>query len=327
MADQMTLKFGENLLSSGTQNDVVSMQQTIMETAEIPFDGAGSGGSSISSSGGGFADALCMDENVVFMCATHTQEANSHVDGSGSSGSGCDGDSVCVAVGDVVSAANLNATNGGAGTHLAKNKGKRRRRKSKQKTNNVKPFKKSNWKFQIAPRPPQQTSVQRQIRVDDGSGASVGLSTLVPYNTNKFLMEEHMPVLPANGVRTRDSSFSIDDSEENNYFNALPEDEEEFLTKEFSSVYEVARSERLDGMSKSQLIREYLQMEANYDKLSQNLGDRKCDDDNANEQQQAQNYERENIICRLEDRVKELAAENLGKFKQISAPFHVSHKF
>lgn len=317
MADQMTLKFCENLISSGTQNDVVSMQQTIMETAEIPFDGAGSGGSSISSSGGGFADALCMDENVVFLCAT---QANSHVGGSGSSGSGGDGDSVCAAVGDGITAtaANLNGTNGGAGNHLARNKGKRRRRKSKQKTNNVKPFKKSNWKFQIAPRPPQQASVQRQIRADDGSGASVVLSTLVPYNTNKFLMEEHMPELPANGVRTRDSSFSIDDSEENNYFNALPEDEEEFLTKEFSSVYEDARSERLDGMSKSQLIREYLQMEANYDKLSQNLGDRKCNDDNAKEQLQARNYERENIICRLEDRVKELAAENLGKFKQIS---------
>lgn len=323
MADQMTLKFCENLLSSGTQNDVVSMQQTIMETAEIPFECAGSGGSSISSSGGGFADALCMDENVVFMCAA---QANSHGDGSGSSGSGGDGDSVCAAVGDGVTAtaANSNATIGGAGTHLAKNKGKRRRRKSKQKTNNVKPFKKSNWKFQIAPRPPQQASAQRQIRVDGGSGVSGGLSTLVPYNTNKFLMEEHMPELPANGVRTRESSFSIDDSEENNYFNALPEDEEEFLTKEFSSVYEDARSERLDGMSKSQLIREYLQMEANYDKLSQNLGDRKCDDDNAKEQQQARNYERENIICRLEDRVKELAAENLGKFKQ---PSHLSPTF
>lgn len=316
MGDQMTLKFCENLLSSGTQNDVVSMQQTIMETAaKIPFDCAGSGGSSISSSGGGFADALCMDENVVFMCVT---QANSHGDGSGSSGSGGDGDSVCAAVGDAVT--NLNAINGGAGTHLAKNKGKRRRRKSKQKSNNVKPFKKSNWKFQIAPRP-------QQMRIGGGSGVSVAveLSTLVPYNTNKFLMEEHMPELPTNGVRTRDSSFSIDDSEENNYFNALPEDEEEFLTKEFSSVYEVARSERLDGMSKSQLIREYLQMEANYDKLSQNLGVRKCDDDNAKEQQQARSYERENIICRLEDRVKELAAENLGEFKQIHLS-HVSHK-
>lgn len=173
----------------------------------------------------------------------------------------------------------------------AKPRGKRRRRKSnrsKQKSNNT-PYKKSNWKFQMP----------RARGEDERSG-------LVPYNTNKFLMEEHMPeailcrVSPSG--RTRNSSFSVDSED---YFNALPEDEEAFLTKEFSSVYETARAERLDGMSKNQLIKEYLQLEANYDKLSKTLG--------ARVSSEAKDFESKNVICRLEERVKQLTEENLGK--------------
>jgi len=178
----------------------------------------------------------------------------------------------------------------------AKPRGKRRRRKSnrsKQKTNN-KPYKKSNWKFQMP-----------RTRL---FGAGDEPHNLVPYNTNKFLMEEHMPEailgrLSPSG-RTRNSSFSVDSED---YFNALPEDEEAFLTKEFSSVYETARSERLDGMSKNQLIKEYLQLEANYDKLSKTLGARVSLDVDA----KAKDFESKNVICRLEERVKQLTEENL----------------
>lgn len=177
----------------------------------------------------------------------------------------------------------------------AKPRGKRRRRKSnrsKQKSNNT-PYKKSNWKFQM-PRAPRGE--------DERSG-------LVPYNTNKFLMEEHMPEAILGGRvspsgRTRNSSFSVDSED---YFNALPEDEEAFLTKEFSSVYETARAERLDGMSKNQLIKEYLQLEANYDKLSKTLGARVSSDVDA----KAKDFESKNVICRLEERVKQLTEENL----------------
>lgn len=172
-------------------------------------------------------------------------------------------------------------------------KAKRRRRKSKQKSNN-KPYKKSNWKFQLS----------RSTRPPNGSG---GMSTLVPYNTNKFLMEEHMPEtgrLTPSG-RNRDSSFSVD-SDENLY------NEEEFLSKEFSSVYEDARSERLESLSKPQLIQEYLQLEANYDKLSKNLGARKSDYDNAKEVQRVKHFESQDVIRKLEDRIKELTSENQG---------------
>lgn len=189
-------------------------------------------------------------------------------------------------------------------------KAKRRRRKSKQKTNN-KPYKKSNWKFQLPrSRQHQQNGSGCNGNVGGGGGGGGGdpgrMSTLVPYNTNKFLMEEHMPDtgrLTPSG-RNRDSSFSVD-SDENLY-------NEEFLSKEFSSVYEDARSERLENMSKQQLVQEYLQLEANYDKMSKNLGARRSDYDNAKEVQRVKHFESQDVIRKLEERVKELTSENQG---------------
>lgn len=172
---------------------------------------------------------------------------------------------------------NNNNNNNSLGKNGAK--GKRRRRKSKQ-MNNSRPYKKSNWKFQVP-----------RSRV----------STLVPYNTNKFLMEEHMPEYEAAGGRFRDSSFSID-SDENI-------DEEEFLSKEFSSVYESARAERLDEMDKAHLIQEYLQMESNYEKLCNSLKARY----RSASKDVSMEIENQNHIKKLETHVKELTAENTGK--------------
>jgi len=78
-------------------------------------------------------------------------------------------------------------------------------------------------------------------------------SLLVPYNTNRFLMEEHM------------SELHKDDSDDN-CFGSQTEDQVLFLSKEFSNVYERARLERLETMSKQELIQECLQIEDRYSK-------------------------------------------------------------
>ena len=315
MADVIALNINKIGSSNGTKNDVVPMQQIIMETAEIEIpsttvanSGVGEGGNG-GGGGGGVKDVYCADENNLFVCNGSNGSGENNVNKS-------EAQNLNNAPQTILNNNNNNNSNNNNNNNNINNnvngkfKNKRRRRKSKQKLNKTKPYKKTAWKFQV---PRQQQNQQNQQHEKNG------LSTLVPYNTNKFLMEEHMPELPSAGLspngRTRESSFSVDDSEDNGYFNALPEDEEEFLTKEFSSVYEDARSERLDGMSKTQLIREYLQMEANYDKLSKNLGDRKSNDDNAKEIQLARNFERENNIQTLEERVKELTEENLGELR------------
>lgn len=69
----------------------------------------------------------------------------------------------------------------------------------------------------------------------------------VPYNTNRFLMEYHMAEVQDSG------SPAVN--------------RDEFLTNEFSTVYETAKCERLEGLTKQQLIQEYLQLEESYDQL------------------------------------------------------------
>lgn len=138
---------------------------------------------------------------------------------------------------------------------------KRRRGKSKRKIS--KPFSKVPW---VKRRQNEKSKRNNRFR------KIVLTKTHAPYNNNQFLMEIHKPependfqILQTPSARTRDSSFSVDSDE--NYFYSLPDDEEEFLTKEFSSVYEDAQSERLSAMTKSELIQEYVLLEAKYESL------------------------------------------------------------
>ncbi|XP_043583214.1 protein HEXIM1-like [Bombus pyrosoma] len=142
----------------------------------------------------------------------------------------------------------------------------------------------------LKPYSKQQLSYQQQLRYRSrGRLAKTGRQPPAPYNTTQFLMDDHshLPDLdqklseaasselpatfqkPSAPSRTRDSSFSVDSDED--YFYSSPEDEEEFLTKEFSTAYEDLHAERLSTLSKSELIQEYLQLEAKVDLLTKRL--------------------------------------------------------
>lgn len=227
-----------------------------------------------------------------------------------------------------------------------KNNSKRKTRRGKTKrgkrSSSSRPYSKSQWKFHV---PLLRTAAnKRRVKVSLRSAGSGLISTkdpfilsdqppLVPYNTNRFLMEDHMPHVLTPSGRTRDSSFSIDSEE--NYFYSLPEDEEEFLTKEFASVYEDARSERLEGLSKSQLIQEYLQLEANYEQVTRRYNAVKSvsiKEENESAVHNATTTTKDATEGgtmvpapvaadrkRLEDRIRELTAENLGKWTESCA--------
>uniref|UniRef100_A0A1A9WML9 Uncharacterized protein n=1 Tax=Glossina brevipalpis TaxID=37001 RepID=A0A1A9WML9_9MUSC len=197
----------------------------------------------------------------------------------------------------------------------SKTKRKHRRGKPKSKNGN-KPYKKTNWKFQM----PRLNYINGGANGGGGivrshgcgngglsrSGNKIPRSrSLVPYNTNKFLMEEHLADIPSALLtpsgRTRDSSFSMDS--EDNYFFSLPEDEEEFLTKEFANVYETARVERLENLSKQELIDECLQIEDRYSKIQGTQRQQQL-----NMQRIATEYMTK--IRTLEEKIKELSREN-----------------
>ena len=154
---------------------------------------------------------------------------------------------------------------------------KRKTRRGKPKHRKLKPYSK------------QHLSYQQRVRNRAGRPTKTGRQPPAPYNTTQFLIEDHndLPDLEQKlagasasseipryfqkpGVcRTRDSSFSVDSDED--FFYSSPEDEEEFLTKEFKTAYEDLHAERLGAMTKAQLIQEYIQLEAKVDLLTKRL--------------------------------------------------------
>jgi len=143
----------------------------------------------------------------------------------------------------------------------------------------------------------QKVKQKRQRRMTESFNA--------PFNSTQFLMNDHVPdairhldskldtkkeVVVSDDdddddvdyamerplrriTRARESSFSIDSDED--YFYSSPEDEEEFMSREFIKDYDSVRTDRLIDMSKSELINEYLQMEKKIDALEKCLNTNK----------------------------------------------------
>lgn len=152
---------------------------------------------------------------------------------------------------------------------------KRKTRRGKPKRRNPNPYVKPNWQQRKNLNAKQAQRRYRSKIIAHGQA-------FAPYNSNQFLMEDHgnlqelddkLNKSDAAGSslvppRTRDSSFSVDSDAD---FYSSPEDEEEFLTKEFDNAYEDLHVERLQSMSKTDLIQEYLQLENKVEILTERL--------------------------------------------------------
>lgn len=97
-----------------------------------------------------------------------------------------------------------------------------------------------------------------------------------PYNTNQFLMADHnnvenlddkLAVPKVERMRVRDPSFTSADSDDDQFYSS-PEDEDEFLTKDFDDTYQSMCAEKLASLSKSQLTKIILELEAKVETLT-----------------------------------------------------------
>lgn len=117
-----------------------------------------------------------------------------------------------------------------------------------------------------------------------------------PHNSNQFLLEDHGnieeldqklkcindPASSSTITRTRDSSFSVDtvDSEaDGDDFYSSPDDDKEFLIKDFDDQYETLHAERLYAMTKNELIQEYLSLESKVEELTKQLLEKSANGD------------------------------------------------
>lgn len=147
---------------------------------------------------------------------------------------------------------------------------KRKNRRGKSKKRKWKPYYKLSWeeRRQLEERESRRANRLRQQMFAHGQ-------PVAPYNTTQFLMEDHCVQEPdyesKNGHhRHRENSLndSIDSSDE---FYSSPEDEEDFLQKQFSEAYDDVHAERLNAMSKSELVQEYLLLEERVEDLELKL--------------------------------------------------------
>ncbi|XP_017785916.1 PREDICTED: protein HEXIM1-like [Nicrophorus vespilloides] len=135
---------------------------------------------------------------------------------------------------------------------------KRKTRRGKSKRKNVHPYRKSATRT--------------------SSSSNNVVKPEAPYNSNRFLIEDHGDLdgideefkktdqaSTSTVTRTRDSSFSADSDGE---FYSTPDDEEVFLIKDFDYQYESIQAERLQALSKDELIRDFLLLESKFEILS-----------------------------------------------------------
>ncbi|XP_074599606.1 hexamethylene bisacetamide inducible [Brevipalpus obovatus] len=133
---------------------------------------------------------------------------------------------------------------------------------------------------------------------------------LAPFNTNQFLMDDHDVRMPehdhsdettldqsndtngdgmsidkdsaecadssAHGGRRRCNSDCTSNRQESqecssDEINSLPDEEYDFMQKQFSETYEKIHSERINSMSKAQLVEEYLLLERRCEQLESKI--------------------------------------------------------
>lgn len=133
-----------------------------------------------------------------------------------------------------------------------------------------------------------------------------------PHNSNQFLLEDHGSIedldrnlkidqgSPSTLTRTRDSSFSVDSEGE---FYSSPDDEEQFLIKDFDDQYQSLQAERLQNMTKTELVHEYLQLESRLEQLSKKQGaeDEESEDSRPDLKQEVERLSTENERLRREN--------------------------
>lgn len=96
-----------------------------------------------------------------------------------------------------------------------------------------------------------------------------------PNNTNQFLMAEHTienldDSISVEKKRHRESSFTSVDTEEEQFYSS-PEDEDEFLTKNFDDAYQLMSVEKYGNFSKTQLTQMIIDLEAKVDQLNKQI--------------------------------------------------------
>ena len=148
---------------------------------------------------------------------------------------------------------------------------RRGKQKGGKRHRNWKPYAKLTWeeRQKLDERETRRACKRREQRFASGH-------PLAPYNTTQFLMDQHPPGGDNEGGVQGNQNLQGGDQGSNSALDSYgscsesydsPNDEDIFLEKDFSEAYETFHAERLQDMSKEELIKELLDLEAKVDRL------------------------------------------------------------
>ncbi|XP_046851887.1 protein HEXIM1-like [Xenia sp. Carnegie-2017] len=148
---------------------------------------------------------------------------------------------------------------------------KKHRRGSRRSRKKFKPYSKLTWEEKKAV---EERESRRAVKNREKYMQEKG-RPLAPYNTSQFLMAEHDTQEPNLCVhKTTRISSSADDSGDSLSYSDEERDIEDvrsFLQKDFTETYDRFHSETLHGMSKDELINEYIELENKVENLEKEL--------------------------------------------------------
>lgn len=197
----------------------------------------------------------------------------------------------------------------------AEKKKRRRRLKGGKHHRKWKPYEKLSWneRRELEERETQRATQKREEAFAHGH-------PVAPYNTTQFLMDDHGKADPNigdgllnrnNSRESTDGSGSTSDSSEE-----MNSEEEEFLEKEFAETYDNMHAERLQKMSKDELIKDYIEMETKLDRLQKRLERRNrrindtADDSSASLSSGGEEFVDMDVVRKLEAEQEKLKNEN-----------------
>ncbi|XP_060075556.1 protein HEXIM1-like [Ylistrum balloti] len=202
-------------------------------------------------------------------------------------------------------------------------KKRRRRMKGGKHHRKWKPYDKLSWneRRELEERETMRANQKREEAFAHGH-------PVAPYNTTQFLMEDHIKNESLNSpdvqedeeehLNRHDSRESRSGSRSSDYSDettSSSEDEDNFMEKEFSETYNNIHAERLQTMSKDELIKDYVEMEAKLERLEKRYKNKRRKRESKNNSSASLSSEGEEFVDlevarKFEDENKLLKDEN-----------------
>lgn len=155
-----------------------------------------------------------------------------------------------------------------------KRKNRRKARGGKHHKKNWKPYSKLSWEERA--KVDDKETIRAQRKRDERFKSGLPMA---PYNTTQFIMDDQdqpSPVVQkdrhSRDGRDRDDASGSYDTSDMEFYDS-PSDEDTFIRKEFSDAYDSFHAERLQQLTKEELVKEYIELEGKNETLEKEIKD------------------------------------------------------